>query len=469
MNLTAPCSCIERHHNSGSLLKKLELCWGRRHLDNQANILLIFVATMLWLLVLQLINSFEGLSGSEHETLCTSNACFTAHMKKERFDKAKEDCNKRGGYLMTIRDRKEEDVVRSLLSLIKSQQNGTLLEFWIGLKLKETDCVFPDQPLRGFKWVSGNEESHYSNWKEEPASTCLAERCVNIDYNFSSENHLKWTAVPCKKRKAFYACKFYFKGMCKPLALLGPGEIAYTVPFSQDPLKSQLKSFPHGTFAIIRCSDQEDRMSLCNAVNHIYRKCEHICLNTIGSFSCFCKEGFAFSEDGHSCEDINECVTDSCSGAKFECVNTVGSFICTHLENDGTTYAPNVTFAPLTSSDYPSYEKTQENFTESLTSSTTEHPYPQTDSPIPDPEKVTNKDPLSNTTMATSFAKTINSRVIICVLGSVIPLVVLIAITLFFTWSRQPEGCLRGSECDTVVGARRAGVSITETADLLGF
>lgn len=534
----------------------------------RANILLIFVATMLWLLVLQLINSFEGLSGFEHETLCTSNACFTAHMKKERFDKAKEDCDKRGGYLMTIRDRKEEDVVRSLLSLLKSQRHGTLLEFWIGLKLKETNCVFPDQPLRGFKWVSGNEESHYSNWKEEPASTCLAERCVNIDYNFSSENHLKWTAVPCKKRKAFYACKFYFKGMCEPLALLGPGEIAYTVPFSQDPLKSQLKSFPHGTFAIIRCSDQEDRMSLCNAVNHTYRwtnlgpfcktgkrscdisnggcehlcrqdadeircdcregyelekdglrcrikdlcspdtcerqcvmsesgyfckcpvgfelhenqrncsdidecqsqackndlcinthgsykcackvgykmmdgkcrdvdecaqrKCEHICLNTIGSFSCFCKEGFAFSEDGHSCEDINECVTDSCSGAKFECVNTVGSFICTHLENDGTTYAPNVTFAPLTSSDYPSYEKTQENFTESLTSSTTEHPYPQTDSPIPDPEKVTNKDPLSNTTMATSFAKTINSRVIICVLGSVIPLVVLIAITLFF-------------------------------------
>lgn len=36
MNLTAPCSCIERHHNSGSLLKKLELCWGRRHLDNQS-------------------------------------------------------------------------------------------------------------------------------------------------------------------------------------------------------------------------------------------------------------------------------------------------------------------------------------------------------------------------------------------------------------------------------------------------
>uniref|UniRef100_A0A3P9BGQ8 Complement component C1q receptor n=1 Tax=Maylandia zebra TaxID=106582 RepID=A0A3P9BGQ8_9CICH len=315
---------------------------------------------------------FEGLSGFEHETLCTSNACFTAHMKKERFDKAKEDCNKRGGYLMTIRDRKEEDVVRSLLPLIKSQRHGTLLEFWIGLKLKETNCVFPDQPLRGFKWVSGNEESHYSNWKEEPASTCLAERCVNIDYNFSSENHLKWTAVPCKKHKAFYACKFYFKGMCEPLALLGPGEIAYTRSCDISNVGYKMMDG--------KCRDVDECAQ---------RKCEHICLNTIGSFSCFCKEGFAFSEDGHSCEDINECVTDSCSG-------------------------------------------TQENFTESLTSSTTEHPYPQTDSPIPDPEKVTNKDPLSNTTMATSFAKTINSRVIICVLGSVIPLVVLIAITLFF-------------------------------------
>uniref|UniRef100_A0A3Q4GUR8 C-type lectin domain-containing protein n=1 Tax=Neolamprologus brichardi TaxID=32507 RepID=A0A3Q4GUR8_NEOBR len=246
---------------------------------------------MLWLLVLQLINSFQGLSGFEHETLCTSNACFTAHMKKERFDKAKEDCDKRGGYLMTIRDRKEEDVLRSLLSLIKSQRHGTLLEFWIGLKLKETDCVFPDQPLRGFKWVSGNEESHYSNWKEEPASTCLAERCVNIDYNFSSENHLKWTAVPCKKRKAFYACKFYFKGMCEPL------------------------SFPHGTFAIIRCSDQEDRMSLegyelekdglrCRIKDLCSPDtCEHQCVMKAGYD--ICPEGF-LKVDGNFCEDPNE-------------------------------------------------------------------------------------------------------------------------------------------------------------------
>uniref|UniRef100_A0A3Q0R509 C-type lectin domain-containing protein n=1 Tax=Amphilophus citrinellus TaxID=61819 RepID=A0A3Q0R509_AMPCI len=450
------------------------------------------MAVMLWFLLLQVINGFEHLSGAEHETLCTSNTCFTAHMKKVNFYRAKTDCENNGGYLMSIRDRQEEDVLHSLLSSIEGQSRERVLEFWIGLKLRKTECVFAEKALRGFKWVSGEKESHYSNWKEEPTPTCLAERCVHVNYNLSGEDHLKWVAAPCRKHKAFYACMFYFKGMCKPLALLGSGKITYTLPFSEHPPRSQMKAFPHGTLAEIECGDPQYHFSVCKLDGHDYRwtnlgpfcktgkrsceishggcehlchqdadevrcscregyelekdglscrikdlcgpdtckhqcvmsesgyfckcpegfelhenqhnctdinecqsqackdgicintqgsytcacksgyemvdggcrdvdecahrKCEHICLNTIGSFSCYCKDGFTLSEDGHSCEDVNECVNNSCSAAEFKCVNTVGSFTCTHLRNfnpedDGTTRAPRVTFTLSTSSD----------------------------------------------------------------------------------------------------------------------
>lgn len=541
---------------------------------------------MLWLLLLQVISCFEGLSGAEHETLCTSNTCFTAHMKKLTFNKAKRDCEDRGGYLTTIRDRREEEALRSLLSSIQSRDME--LEFWIGLKLKQTDCVFPNKALRGFKWVSGEEESHYSNWREQPILTCLAERCVHINYNSSGENHLEWVAAPCKKHKA-YACTFYFKGMCKPLAVHGSEQITYTVPFLHEPLRSQMMTFPHGTYANIQCGDQQDHSSVCTIINHVYRwtnpgpfcktgkqscaisrggceqvcredageircscregyelerdgfscrmkdlcgpdtcehqcvmsesgffckcpegfelhenqhncsdvdecqsqackdglcvntqgsytcacrdgfemvdgrcrdvdecaqrRCEHICLNSPGSFACYCKDGFTLSGDGHSCEDINECV-DSCSAAEFECVNTAGSFLCTHLRTfDRTTLAPHVTFAASTSADDAADEETAENFTESLTRTAVElqHQSPRPDPPSPGLQNATGEDQPSNATATPSFAKMINSRVIICVLGSVVPLVVLVAVTVFiavFRCSRSKKEVKKNATAD---------------------
>ncbi|XP_041810567.1 complement component C1q receptor [Chelmon rostratus] len=547
------------------------------------------MAIMFLIILLLLITSFEGVSGGEHETLCTSNACFTLHMERGSFEKARQSCVHNGGYLMTVRDREEEDVLRSLLSRIQRQRQDRALRFWIGLKLHRGDCVV-SKALRGFKWVSGEEDTHYSNWEKEPISTCTEERCVRIHYSVSGENQLKWTAGPCKS-PAFYACKFYFKGMCKPLVLLGPGQINYTAPFSEEPQRTEMQSFPLGTYADILCSDQQAHYSVCMGMDGSYRwnipgpfcktgeqsctinnggcehlchqdaaevrcfckegyslgedgftcrikdpcgadtcehqcamgesgyscqcpdgfkldanqrscsdidecqsqacghhlcvnahgsytcvckdgykmvdgkcsdrdecselTCDHRCSNSIGSFSCHCNPGFSLSKDGHSCVDIDECISNRC---QFKCVNTVGSFLCAcpqgfHMMSNGSTCAPDTTEISAVSSDDPAEEETQENFTESLTRTIVElqHQSPHTDAPLPDLVNVTHGDEQSNTSLVTSFAKTINSKVIICVLGSVIPLLLLVAVTLaiaIFRCSRSKKEAKKNTTTD---------------------
>ncbi|KAK5856993.1 hypothetical protein PBY51_010266 [Eleginops maclovinus] len=517
---------------------------------------------MLWIFLLQLISSFAGFSEAEHETLCTSNACFTLHMNMVHFDEAVKNCVHNGGYLMTVRDRQEEDVLRSLLSQIQRKSPDRALTFWIGLKLHKTDCTSSNKTLRGFKWVSGNEDSNYSNWLKEPANTCT-ERCVQI---YIKSGELLWIDRKCKS-PTFYACKFYFKGMCKPLALLGPGEINYTAPFSEEPQRSDMQSFPLGTYADILCSDQQSQYSVCMGADDTYRwnvpgplcktgkedcernnggcehlchqeadevkclckegynldedgfscivkdvcgvgtcehqcvttesgyfckcpdgfrldanqrncsdvdecqlqvcehhlcvnthggytctcqsgyemvagtcidldecaqeRCEHSCSNSIGSFSCYCNEGFSLSQDHHSCEDIDECVSSLC---QFECVNTIGSFRCTcpkgfYLEINRSNCTQEVTATSASSTEEPYNEETQEKCTESLTRTTEElqHQSPHTNAPILDLVNLMPDDQENNS--STGVAEWINSRVIVCVLGSVIPLLLLVAVT----------------------------------------
>lgn len=532
----------------------------------------------LFILCLQLIGTLQGLSGSRHETLCTSNTCYTSHMEKATFNKANQNCINNGGQLMTIRSKHEEDMLRSLLSKIQEKSHGKLAAFWIGLKLQKKDCVVHGKPLRGFKWVSGEDESTYSNWKDNPPLTCTTESCVKINHTFSDQNQLKWTAAGCRSR-AFYACKFYFQGMCQPLALQGPGHISYTAPFSDIPQIGKMDLLPKGTYSKITCSDQQSHYSVCTEVDGTFRwtnpgpfcksekqsceinnggcehicsldgdsvrcsckdgynldddafscrirdlcgpdtcehecvmgvsgffckcpdgfhldanqrtcsdidecqletceghecintpggyecvcrdgyemlsgecrdidectssTCEHRCLNHAGSFSCSCNDGFALSSDGRSCVDVDECMDDLCP-IKFTCINTIGSFQCArHQENRETTAAP-----PM-SAEGSADEESHENATQSLITVELQHESPHVNVAPPVVINVTDANQRINA--STSEAKTVKSRVLICILGSVVPLLVLVAVTLFivvYRCSRSKKEVKKNASAD---------------------
>lgn len=37
------------------------------------------------------------------------------------------------------------------------------------------------------------------------------------------------------------------------------------------------------------------------------RRCDHVCVNTVGSFRCDCRPGFALQPDGRTCQPLGPC------------------------------------------------------------------------------------------------------------------------------------------------------------------
>uniref|UniRef100_U3IEN7 Signal peptide, CUB domain and EGF like domain containing 3 n=1 Tax=Anas platyrhynchos platyrhynchos TaxID=8840 RepID=U3IEN7_ANAPP len=57
------------------------------------------------------------------------------------------------------------------------------------------------------------------------------------------------------------------------------------------------------------------------------RTCDHLCINTPGSFQCLCNKGYTLYGLTH-CGDVDECSINR-GGCKFGCINTPGSYQCT--------------------------------------------------------------------------------------------------------------------------------------------
>ncbi|OCT79269.1 complement component C1q receptor [Xenopus laevis] len=290
----------------------------------------------------------------QDEVLCVSKTCYTVHLEKNSFSEAKDKCFGDGGNLVTIKNKEEAKHVNSLLSKLTSgAPDHRALKLWIGLQLKR--CTEDLSTLNGFAWVTGQDKSQFSNWKQKPKMTCASNRCVTMALNPSSPDHSKWSDGKCTGQADGYLCEFHFIGMCKRMALAGPGDVHYQTPFGV--ISSSLELVPHGSMALVSCKQGllQDASLLCRQLeddeNVFYWNqspagsrsplcaspeigckynnggCEQECIEDSSvSIRCDCKGGYVLAPDSLSCVLPQYCRPNPC---EYQCKNQLNGFQCT--------------------------------------------------------------------------------------------------------------------------------------------
>ncbi|KAI2652314.1 Thrombomodulin [Labeo rohita] len=285
---------------------------------------------------------------------CTDGKCFVVHVDSSSFDAAQLVCQEKGGHLMTVRSQKVADDLGGLL-------NGASGNFWLGLKYADNQCSNPNDGLKGFKWVTGDNRTHYVNWKSDLA--VCSPLCVSV----SHKDGLKWTERPCNDKIEGYLCEYDNTGYCPPLSTDAPVSYQTLYGFTAKEELKEIPQFTNGTLLPLRtrhicvegywlkapwncevfnggcenkcvqngqsyacicppgfeldnngvtCSQQDD--DPCDLA-----KCEHKCTTVGNAFACTCKPGFHI--EGGVCVDDDECQSAPC---EHECINTNGSYYC---------------------------------------------------------------------------------------------------------------------------------------------
>lgn len=297
---------------------------------------------------------------------CIGTGCFTVSQQPADFDAAKSGCERLGGHLMTVRSSVSQDVLLMVLGNVSGR-------FWIGLHLP-TGCPDPSTELNGFRWVTGDTQTDFTNWPRTLDTNCSSSSCVSV----SSADDFKWTREPCVAVAAGFLCEFTFEGSCAGLKA-GPGEtLNYSTPIGIQ--GEDLLSLPPGSVAVrlpsetkyvcfsgrwiqapwtcdvleggceYKCTPdpEHEPVCYCPAGQTIHPgnkvtceeikadpcaslRCAHACYQDEerGAYACACWQGFRLAEDGRSCVDFNDC-TDArqCPGENSRCVNTAGGFEC---------------------------------------------------------------------------------------------------------------------------------------------
>uniref|UniRef100_A0A8C4QZA0 C-type lectin domain-containing protein n=1 Tax=Eptatretus burgeri TaxID=7764 RepID=A0A8C4QZA0_EPTBU len=200
--------------------------------------------------------------------------------------------------------------------LVGSPANVHKTRIWIGLRKSREQCVQRDKLLRGFHWVSDEDDGSYSNWSKEPALSCTTEQNCS--------------------QKAMVLCRFTFQHMCDPIPL--SGDECATNPCEM------LCTNSHGSYHC-RCEigfvpDPQNGRACVPEDVCVLRNCEHGCVVGLGKkATCSCPSGFTLDGNLVNCTDIDECESSLCDQG---CKNSVGSFRCFcrdgfELDHDGST------------------------------------------------------------------------------------------------------------------------------------
>ncbi|KAJ7996339.1 hypothetical protein DPEC_G00236080 [Dallia pectoralis] len=290
----------------------------------------------------------------EQDALCTAAGCNAVYFQRKTFRESARFCKDKGGHLATMRSSEEVSEVHELLSSVEQRGARARIRVWIGLHRQPRQCS-ADRLLRGFQWITGEQDTGYTNWvRADLPNTCAAPRCVVITVNTAAEtreqtDNFKWLDGSCTLPMDGFVCQFNYRGMCPALKSEGRGRVLYTTPFDLD--STVLTHIPFGSVANMPCPDGEERVEdqsvlcilrengnvgwskdapLCSEAAHNWCEeenggCEHVCQNAGAQYYCECFEGFTLAEDDRTCQPERSCGTANC---EFDCEKTAKGFRC---------------------------------------------------------------------------------------------------------------------------------------------
>ncbi|XP_037349747.1 thrombomodulin [Talpa occidentalis] len=285
---------------------------------------------------------------------CIEHDCFALFRGPATFLAASQVCEHLQGHLMTVRSSVAADVISLLLS--GDSDNGPTL--WIGLQFPP-GCNDPGHlgPLRGFQWVTGDQNTSYSRWarlQEEQTPIC-GPLCVAVSTIRSpAPPEPVWEEQQCTAEADGFLCEFEFKASCRPLAVESRAaaaasvSITYSTPFGAR--GADFQALPNGSSAVVApfgvelvCAAEAGKVEArwsreapgawdCSVENG---GCEHFCNQSAGTPHCFCLGDEILQADGrscatapaeHSCETLCEhfCVNNPDVPGSYTCMCETG-------------------------------------------------------------------------------------------------------------------------------------------------
>ncbi|KAM9451452.1 uncharacterized protein cd248b [Clarias gariepinus] len=307
---------------------------------------------LLAVLLICLPHIILGQNLQEQDGLCNAEGCYSVHFQRKTFRESWRSCRDRGGTLAVVKRTEEAALIQDLLNAGERHGPRPKLRLWIGLQRQPRQCS-ATRSLRGFTWITGDQETEYTNWqREELPGACTALRCVVITYNItdksnSDQNNFKWLDGSCMIAVDGFLCQYTYRGMCPALQSEGKGPARYTTPFNL--LSTLLSHIPFGSVATLPCPDvtEGDQSVLCmlhddgrvgwskdaplcsdapkNLCEQDNGGCEQFCVGAGSYYHCECSDEFRLREDGQTCQPLDPCQSANC---EFDCEPSPGGYHC---------------------------------------------------------------------------------------------------------------------------------------------
>ncbi|XP_048829917.1 complement component C1q receptor-like [Brienomyrus brachyistius] len=239
---------------------------------------------------------------------CVGNSCYTLFKEKLDFGMSLKACKNDKGNLMSIKSTLANEALRDLL-------HGVTGDFWIGLRLPEKKCSNISSTLRGYEWKTRDTSTQFTNWKGN-ISVCSL-HCVSVS------SDLKWTERPCQDKVNGFICENSYvtcASVPHQSTKISPTCVVKNADCEHQNKSAKLQSTcicPNPTNKttsfLCRCKDgHKIAAGKCTDIDECLQSpCQHMCLNTPGSYICKCRDGFVPKKnDQTKCEQ--HCATSVC-------------------------------------------------------------------------------------------------------------------------------------------------------------